>query len=143
MFIRFNGESYAILLSSDLIGVVTPYQQTFDGGDVPTANNRNSFHTDDKVSYRKNAYHPLYEKASQDERGHINWAEATAITEAEYLSEYAIYREKELIPALRAKWGEDHGWKGPVINLKNDVILYVRDDFDDVCSALSSRRVTA
>ena len=69
--------------------------------------------------------------------------DATALTEAEYLAEYTIYREEELIPASRAAWEEENGWKRSILTLKNDTTFPVRDDFDDICAAMSSCRVTA
>lgn len=143
MFIRFNGNTSAVLLSSDLIGAVSPYQNVFDESDVPTEPEDNYFHTEKRVSCRKDKYRSTYEKATQDERGRPMWENATAITEAEYLAEYTIYREEELIPAARASWEDENGWKRSILNLKNDVIFYVRDDFDDICAAVSSCRVTA
>lgn len=143
MFIRFNGKNSAILLSSDMIWAITPYQEVFDESDVPTNPKNTWFHTKNKVSCRKDRYSTLlYERTTQDDRGCPMWENAIFITEAEYLAEYALYREEELIPEARASWEEANGWKRSVLTLKSDTLLYVRDDFDDICAALSSCRVT-
>ena len=73
MFIRFNGKTSAILISSDMIGAVSPYQDVFDESDVPTKPRDNYFHTEKKVSCRKDKYRSTYEKATQDERGLPMW----------------------------------------------------------------------